>query len=62
MIKKILPSDIKIKGVARIDGIHTYNSNGRYEVIDYKINQKFSLVEIIGFVLCKLQVFKKIEK
>lgn len=62
LIKKILPSDIKIKGVARIDGIHTYNSNGRYEVIDYKINQKFSLVEIIGFVLCKLQVFKKIEK
>ena len=62
LIKKILPSDIKIKGVGRIDGIHTYNSNGRYEVIDYKISYKFSLAEIIGFVLCKLQVFTKIEK
>ena len=62
LIKKIFPSDIKINGVKRFDGIHTYNSNGRYEIIDYKINNKFSIGEILGFVLCKLGIFTKIEK
>lgn len=62
LIMKVRPSDIRIKGVKNIDGIHTYNSNSRYEVIDYKIDHKFSIAEMLGFVLCKLRIFTKIEK
>lgn len=62
LVKKILPSHIKVKGLNCIDGIHTYNSNARWEVIDYKISHKFSLAELIGYVLCKFKVFTKIEK
>lgn len=62
LIKKVLPSDITIEGVKKVDGIHTYNSNDKYEVIDYKIDHKFSLAEILGFVLCKLKIVTKIEK
>lgn len=62
LVKKILPSHIKVKGLDYIDGIHTYNSNARWEVIDYKISHKFSLAELIGYALCKFKVFTKIEK
>lgn len=56
---KILPQDVRVAGISQIDGLHTYNSNEKYEVIDYKINYKFSLAETLGFLLCKLGVFKK---
>lgn len=62
LIKKIFPNDIIISGKNIIDGIHTYNSNQKYEVIDFKINNKFSLAEILGFFLCKLHIYNKIEK
>ena len=62
LVKKILPSQINVKGVDYKDGIHTYNFNAKWEVIDYKISHKFSLAELIGYALCKLKVFKKIEK
>ena len=62
LVKKILPSHIKVKGLDHIDGIHTYNTNARWEVIDYKISHKFSLAELIGYALCKFKVFTKIEK
>lgn len=62
LIKTIFPSHIMVKGLDRIDGIHTYNSNARWEVIDYKISHKFSLAEIIGYALCKFKVFTKTEK
>lgn len=61
LVKKILPSHIMVKDHRHIDGIHTYNYNDRWEVIDYKISHKFSLAELIGFVLCKFKVFTKIE-
>lgn len=36
IVHKIRPEDISIKGVRRVDGIHTYNFTDQYEVIDYK--------------------------
>ena len=60
--KKIYPSNVSIKGINKIDGIHTYNANGKYEVIDYKISHKFSLGELIGYVLCQLRIYNKMEK
>lgn len=41
----------------KYDGIHTYNCDERYEFIDLKINEKFSLVEMIGFLRNKLISF-----
>lgn len=60
IIGKIFPNDVCVSGTNRIDGIHTYNSNEKYEVIDYKINRKFSLAEMLGFFLCRLGIFKKV--
>ena len=37
------------------NGIHTYNHNSKYEFIDLKTAQKFSVVEIIGYVLQRLK-------
>lgn len=50
LIKKIFPYDINIKTKGRIDGIHTYNFDDRYEVIDFKRDNRFNIVEIIGYV------------
>lgn len=44
----------------KFDGIHTYNYNEDYEFIDVKIEQKFSLVEILGYIINKIvSIFKR---
>ena len=58
IIKKILPSDVNVKGYDKIDGIHTYNSNDVYEVIDFKENRSFSIVECIGYFLGLIGIYK----
>lgn len=54
----IAPDDVNIKNVKCREGIHTYNYDDEYEVIDYKV-RKFTLTETLGWLLQKLHVFKK---
>ena len=35
----------------KFDGLHTYNFDDDYEVVDFKINYKFNIVEVIGYLL-----------
>ena len=62
LVKKILPNDIQIKGVDIVDGIHTYNTTDMYEVIDYKTNRSFSIIECVGYLLGKCGLIKQERK
>lgn len=55
LMKCITTADIAITNNLRYDGIHTYNANDDYEVIDLKTNEKFNFLEVIGFCInvCK---------
>lgn len=55
VIKKISVSDLSINGIKNLDGIHTYNFNEFYEVIDVKKDHVFNLFEIIGFIYNKFK-------
>lgn len=47
----------------RFDGIHTYNCNEEYEVIDLKTENKFNLIECFGFLRNKVtSLFRKLKK
>lgn len=59
LISKIAVSDISIKNNKKYDGIHTYNFNEDYEVIDLKKSKVINLVRIFGFALVKLGILKK---
>lgn len=59
MVKKIKCYDVSVSGCHKIDGIHTYNFNDFYEVIDYKIDKSFSIVECVGYLLGLIGLFKK---
>ena len=56
---RILPNDVNIESGKQYDGIHTYNYDGEYEVIDLKRNRVFSIVECVGYLLQKLHITKK---
>lgn len=43
LVRKVLPSDVCIRGVDVPEGIHTYNFSDHYEVIDYK-EYEFGLI------------------
>lgn len=60
IITRINSMDIKLsrKNVWK-DGIHTYNYDKDYEVIDLKKNAQFSFIECIGFVLEKCKIVRK---
>ena len=62
LVKKVFPNSLVVSGYQRIDGIHTYNCNDKFEVIDFKFNHKFSIAEFFGFFLCKFHIFNKIVK
>lgn len=53
-ILRIYADDIKIDSRRKIYGMHTYNSNERYEVIDVK-PMCYSLVSMFGRLLAKLR-------
>lgn len=62
-ICSILPEDIQVKGLkGKFDGIHTYNFDEKYEVIDCKRNAKFSLCECIGYLFEKLHLVNKVTR
>lgn len=51
--------DIKLNSKIHYDGIHTYNYDDMFEVIDVKRNSVFNFVECIGYMLEKLHITKK---
>lgn len=57
---KLYPSDLNIDTTDDVDGIHTYNQDDKYEVIDYKGDRVFNIVECIGFVLNKISKRNKL--
>ena len=46
-ISEISAEDIKHNGTRKYDGVHTYNFDDDYEIIDLKIPKAFSLINII---------------
>ncbi len=58
LISKITVSDISLDSNKKYDGIHTYNFNNDYEVIDLKKSKVINLVRILGFALVKMGILK----
>ena len=70
-LSEIKPCDIKVKGINNIDGVHTYNFVGNYEIVDIRINffdllkpfkRIFRKLGLFGFIdgdKKKIKVFKK---
>lgn len=54
LLCKVLPTDVRITGIGKPEGIHTYNFSSRYEVIDHKENE-FGLVSKIGGVIRRIK-------
>ena len=54
-ISKITVSDICYNSNKKFDGIHTYNFNNKYEVIDLKIQNSLNLFNVIATVFHKLR-------
>ena len=56
LVSSLDPTQIKVKGVRQIDGIHTYNKVDCYEIIDVRIN-RFDLFKPFKWLFRKLKLF-----
>lgn len=59
LIKKLTVRDVSLNTSTKYDGIHTYNSDSRYEVIYLKKENKINIVRLIGYALTKMKIIKK---
>lgn len=55
IVKEIYPSDINLNAKNIYDGIHTYNLDGKYEIIDLKRDKWFRWARIIYLIINKLK-------
>ena len=55
-ISKLYVSDVIVKNSKKkFDGIHTYNTNGKYDVIDLRITSSIQIAHFISIVIGKIQ-------
>lgn len=54
LLRKVLPKDVRISGVTKAEGLHTYNFSDLYEVIDHK-EYEFGLISKIGGVIRRIK-------
>lgn len=47
-LTSLFPNDVEIKDVQCADGIHTYNADEKYEVIDFVFDKKIRLYDVMG--------------
>ncbi len=59
LIKSVSVDNIKLETKNKYDGIHTYNFNNEYEVIDLKRSKVVNFVRIFGYFLVKIGILKK---
>lgn len=55
-VLKLCISDISVKNSRKkFDGIHTFNTNGKYDVIDLRITKTIQIAHFIGIIIAKIQ-------
>lgn len=55
-IGQLYIENIVVKNSKRtFDGIHTYNTNGKYDVVDLRISNSFQIAHFISFVIGKIK-------
>ena len=55
-ISKLYISDVIVKNSKKkFDGIHTFNTNGKYDVVDLRITNSIQIAHFLGIVIWKIQ-------
>lgn len=54
LVQKVTIDMIKLNKTKVYHGIHSYNIDDMYEVIDLKLNRQFKLMNLLGFLASKL--------